>query len=110
MNEKALKQITESVIEPIVRDTNDFSEIIINLEVLGGVLRRAAVVDDLNRNLLDYLQKSIKTIEEITNYLELIEAKQTLSVGKVRNNLDNLLPAIVDMIVKQTIKELENRK
>ena len=110
MNEKALKQITESVIEPIVRDTNDFSEVVIKLEVLGGVLRRATVIDDLDRNLLDYLQKSIKTIEKIVNNLELIESKQTLSVGEVRRNLESLLPAIVDMIVKQTIKELENRK
>lgn len=110
MNDKALKQITESVIEPIVSETNDFSEIVIKLEVLGDVLRNAIVLDDISGNLLDYIEKSIITVDEIKKYLELIENKQTVSVERVRNNLDSLLPVIVDMIVKQTIKELENRK
>lgn len=110
MDEKALKQITESIIEPIINDFNDFSDTVIKIQVLGQMLNSISMTEDIDRNVSDYLKKSAKTIEEIVDNLELTQVKQTIAIEKVRNRLDSLLPSIVDMAVKQTLEGIKKQK
>lgn len=110
MNEIALKQITESIIEPITADSNDFSDTVIEIQVLGQILESISMTENIDSNIKDYLKKSAKTIEEIVDNLEGTQVKQNIAIEKVRNRLDSLLPSIVDMAVKQTLEGIKKQK